>query len=276
MQVKLVLRLGNHGDHAGVVGAWGELREIHILTFDEHLNPKNAQHRIFGVRICGLAARRGRPRGVSRQRIEDFPGSDLGFFEDFRFHRLGLPGFHVIPGGLPVPDRRAKTGANLRRVNRVQVAHAQQGDFVVKSDFALHDDPPGIGTCPGAGLLPSGGQVLGTLHARLAVPRGGHGGLHETGKPDLCGSLLQCRQRVGESKRRSQNVCCRGGQGADALAVKSQFHHSCGRYDSCPFPRGRNQRAGGKFLDFRNNEVRTLRRNHSLERLGIGHVQHAM
>ena len=90
VQGKLAEVLGDHRDHAGVVGAWRHFTEDDVVTFDEKFNAKQPAPTKGGGDLFGVFLRCDKGRLA---------------------HCLWLPGFAVIAIDLNVSDRGAKTGA---------------------------------------------------------------------------------------------------------------------------------------------------------------------
>ena len=120
--------LRDEGDQTGVVRAGGDLTENDVIAFDEKFHTKQT------------APAEGLGDGASDAlRCGDGGGT----------HRMGLPGFAVIPFDLDVTDGWAKGSA-------ADVADGEHGDLVVELDKALDDDF--AGTCAPAflGVVPGG------------------------------------------------------------------------------------------------------------------------
>ncbi|MNE59894.1 hypothetical protein D3C80_1550140 [compost metagenome] len=82
--------------------------------------------------------------------------------------------------------------------------HRQQGNFVVEIDKALDDHPPLAGATTCLGILPGRRQLIDGFQQRLALARGTHDRLDQTGKADLLHRRPARLQRVGELVGRSR------------------------------------------------------------------------
>ena len=115
-------------------------------------------------------------------------------------------------------DGRAEAGRDGAR-SGVPGAHGEQRDLVVEVNPLLHDDDTGRGARVLLGMCPGGGGLLGTRHAGLAVPGGGHRGLDKGG----VANLVEGRGQLDLAAREAEGRRAHAGQGrgkvADALTV---------------------------------------------------------
>ena len=149
MQLELAQALARQCHQAGVMGARGDLGEENLLPADEQLHPEQAP----------AAQRRGHALGHL-----------LGPFQGHRAQGLRLPGLHIVPVDLPVPDRLAEARHRLPGAGMTP-AHREQRDLGVETHESLHDDPASVHAPVGRRVAPGRLQVLRPAHHGLAVPR---------------------------------------------------------------------------------------------------------
>ena len=153
MELELGLALGDHGDHAGVVGARREFGEPDLVATHEELNAEDAQ--AGAVSVLG-------------EGVGDFLGHLPGGGERLLAHGHRLPGLDVVAVLLAVANGHAEGGEDAGACC-VPRAHGEQGDLVVEVDALLDDDHTGCRTRILLGVDPRRLRLLGIAHARLPV-----------------------------------------------------------------------------------------------------------
>ena len=258
MQLELVLPLGDHGHHAGVMRAGAHFAEPDLVALDEQLYAEQAQ-------ASGLAVQAG------AQVAGDGAGDILRQGQRGRRHAGGLPAFHIIALHLHMADGLAEMGLDL--AGRILGAHGQQGDFVVKVDKALDDDAAALHPAACHRVVPGLFHIGRAIDLALALARAAHHRLDHAGVANAAvDSRLQLGQAVAEligAGRQAQGL---GRQAADAFAVHRQAsgagggHHTHGASGL-----QRLQRGGGNGFDLGHHHVRLFGLDQCRQLGGIAH-----
>ena len=177
MQLKLVLPLGDHGHHAGVVRARADLTEPDLLTFDKQLYPKQA----LAAQVVGHGTR-DTLRPLLRR----------------RGHGAGLPALHIVTTDLQMADGRAKLCGHL--AVGTQRAHGEQRDLVVEVDEAFHDHPARAHAATGHRVVPGGLHVRRAVDLALAFAAAAHHRFDDAGVADagLASNAINRRLQVDQ------------------------------------------------------------------------------
>ena len=251
MQLELAQALARQCHQAGVMGARGDLGEENLLPADEQLHPEQAP----------AAQRRGHALGHL-----------LGPFQGHRAQGLRLPGLHIVPVDLPVPDRLAEARHRLPGAGMTP-AHREQRDLGVETHEALHDDPASVHAPVGRRVAPGRLQVLRPVRHRLAVARRGHDRFDHARKAHSLCPCLQLVQGRGEGVGTGRQSQLLGSQASDALTIHRQLHCTGGRYHlHLAGALQRRQGVGGQRLDLRDHDGGTAGADGGRQRLGVAHV----
>jgi len=254
VQFELVLPLGDHRHHAGVVRARADLAEPDLLALDEQLHAEQA-----------LAAEVG----------GDSSGDMLRGLQRLRVHRVRLPAFHVVAADLNVADRLAEMRFHL--AVGAQRTHRQQRDLVVEVDKSFHDHAAVADATTGHGVVPCGLDAIGAVDLALALAGTAHHRLDHARVADAAVDRgLQLFKRIAELVGAGGQAERFGGQPANAFAVHRQTcgagggdhaHHAGG------FQGFEHRRGDG--LDLRHHQVRALGLDQRLELLAVAHRDRA-
>ncbi|MNQ84326.1 hypothetical protein D3C85_994500 [compost metagenome] len=253
VQFEFVLRLGDHGDHAGVVRTRADFREPDLIAGHEELDAEDAQ-----------------PAQVGRDGQRDLAGA----LQRGGRHRVRLPAFYVVAIDLFVADGFAVAGFDL--AVGAPGAHGQQGDLVVEADESFDNGAPAAHPAAFLGVAPGRDQIVGAFDHGLALARRRHDRLDDAGIANAAvDGLAQFVLGVDKTVGRSRQPEGFGRQAPDALAVHGQL----GRASRRRHPRHArrfqfHQQTGGNGLDFGDNNVRPLLFDDFSQGLRVRHGDH--
>ncbi len=143
MQRELRQVLRDQGHQAGVMWTRRDFAEPDLITLDEQLDAKQT------------TATQGLGHGAC---------NPLGLSQSNRAHDLRLPGFLIVALLLTMPDRRTEGSA-------ANMAHGQQGDFVIEIDEPLDDYTTLTGTAAFLRVIPGTLHVVSAFEQALAFTR---------------------------------------------------------------------------------------------------------
>ena len=216
--------------------ARAHLREPNLIPRHKELHPKNT---------------------LPPQTIRDLQCDVLGAFQGPLRHGLRLPALDIVAVHLAMADRFAKMCRNLAVC--ATCTHRQERDLIFKIDEPLNNDARTVDPTPLPSNIPSRRDILRPAQYRLALARGGHHRLDQTGKTNFLGRKFKLLDGIRELIGRGRQSQLLSRQPADSLAIHRQLRgpRSWGHaHLTCRLKF--NQQLGRDRFNFRDNNVGAL------------------